>query len=333
MRAAVMTAKDTIELREVAVPTVDRGTALLRPVRVGLCGSDLHALAGAHPFVDFPIRPGHEVLAEVVETSDGSRAPGERVVVQPNIVCGACHYCRQGRPNLCAHLAVIGFQTEGALAERMLAPLDRLHVVPDAMSDAAAGLVEPLTTAVHAVRVAGDLTGAMVAVLGAGSIGLLTMLAARHAGARAVAVTDLRAPKLERATALGADLAVDARDDDLVERVRSALSPRPDIVFDCVADQASMDQAVALTLKGGTTVIVGVPHGPVRVPIELVQDRELRIQGTAMYDRHDMARAIELIGEGLPVGDLVTAEFPMDRLEDAFAAAAAGEQVKVHVLL
>jgi 2-desacetyl-2-hydroxyethyl bacteriochlorophyllide A dehydrogenase len=194
-----------------------------------------------------------------------------------------------------------------------------------------AAMVEPLSTATHAVRVAGGVDGRAVAVLGAGSIGLLTLLTAVAGGAAAVAVTDPLAAKRDMAASLGADLTVDPLASDAVERIRSGLPWRPDVVFDCVASQSSIDQAIALALKGGTVVVVGVPRGPVQVPLPLVQDRELRLQGTAMYVREDVEEAIALIAGGrVPAARLVTARYGLEDAPEAFRAAG-GDQVKVHL--
>ncbi len=182
-----------------------------------------------------------------------------------------------------------------------------------------AAMVEPLSTATHAVRVAGDLEGKTVAVLGAGTIGLLTLLTARASGAVAAAVTDPIDAKRALALELGADLAVDPTQDGAVERIRDGLPWRPDVVFDCVSSQASTDQAIALALKGGTVVVEGVPRGDVRVPLPLIQDRELRLQGTAMYTREDVERAVGLIEGGVvPAARLVTAEFPLEQAAERF---------------
>jgi 2-desacetyl-2-hydroxyethyl bacteriochlorophyllide A dehydrogenase len=200
------------------------------------------------------------------------------------------------------------------------------------MSMTEAAMVEPLSTATHAVRVAGELDGASVAVLGAGTIGLLTMLTARASGAAAVAVTDPVAGKRALALELGADLAVDPTAGDPVRRIRGELPWRPDVVFDCVASQASVEQAIGLALNGGTVVVEGVPRGAVQVPLPLVQDREVRIQGTAMYTREDVLRAIGLVADGrVPAARLVTAEFPLERTAEAFRAASAGSEIKVHI--
>lgn len=333
-RQLVMTAPGRLEFREIDDPVPGPHDVLVRPRAVGICGSDLHALAGHHPFIDLPCAPGHEVagVVEAVGEAVEDYRPGDRVLVEPNLVCGHCPYCTSGRYNLCDHLAVFGCQTSGAMADRFTIPATRLHHVPDGLDDRAAALVEPLSTGTHAVRGVGDLTGRTVAVLGAGSIGLLTMLAAKAAGAAAVAVTDLAPGKRDRAARVGADVVVDAADAAAVTIVRDGLGGRPDVTFDCVAVQTTTDQAVQLALKGGTIVVVGVPVGPVQIPLPLIQDRELVIRGTAMFVREDVQRAIELIEEGLvPVHEIVTATLPFDQGVEAFALAGTESQVKVQL--
>jgi len=336
MRQVVIAAPDEIRVGDAAWPEPRRGDLLVRSRAVGICGSDLHAMEGRHPFIDLPVVPGHEAagVVEAVGRDVGAFAPGDRVLLEPNLVCGECRQCRSGRYNLCEHLVVVGCTTSGAMGEAFAAPAHRFHHLPDGMSMTAAALVEPLSTGTHAVRIAALAAGASVAVLGAGSIGLLTMLAARAAGASAIAVTDPIPAKRERAAALGADLVLDPREDGMVERLRDGLPHRPDVVFDCVANQSSTDQAIALALKGGTVVVVGVPRGAVNIPLPLIQDREVRLQGTAMYVREDVERAIELIGAGVvPVDAVVTATFPLEQAPEAFAAAASGEHVKVQIAL
>lgn len=336
IRRVRIAAPHDIRVEDAASPEPGAGELRVRSRAVGICGSDLHALEGRHPFIDLPVVPGHEV-AGVVDAVAGDVdgfAPGDRVLLEPNLVCGECAHCRSGRYNLCERLVVVGCTTSGAMGDAFTAPARRFHHVPDGMSMSAAALVEPLSTATHAMRIAGSVAGASVAVLGAGSIGVLTMLVARAAGAAAIAVTDPIAAKRDRAAALGADLVVDPREDGAVERIRAELPHRPDVVFDCVAGQSSTDQAIALALKGGTVVVVGVPTGPVTIPLPLIQDRELRLQGTAMYVRQDVERAIELVAGGVvPADALVTTTFPLERAPEAFAAAASGDHVKVQIAL
>jgi len=332
MRQVVLAAPGVVEVRDGPLPEPAAGELRVRAEVVGICGSDLHALAGEHPFIELPVVPGHEAAGVVDAVGAGADgfAVGDRVLLEPNLVDGTCRYCAGGRYNLCEHLAVVGCQTAGALAGAFVAPAGRFHAVPEGMSARDAAMVEPLSTATHAVRVAGGVRDRTVAVLGGGSIGLLTMLVARADGAAAVAVSDPLEGKRALALELGADLAVEPG--GAVAEIRSGLPWRPDVVFDCVANAASVAQACALASKGGTIVIEGVPRGAVEVPLHLVQDHELRLQGTAMYVREDVVRAIELIGTGdVPAGRLVTAELPLEAAAEAFALAGGGGAVKVHL--
>lgn len=326
------------DLDRVTVETVERPVpgprdALVRMSVAGVCGSDTHAVHGRHPFIPLPYHPGHEVVGVVHAVGDQVTAvvPGQRVTVEPTLPCGRCKTCRTDRPNLCENLRFFGCGwQEGGMADYFTVPADRLHPVPDDLDDLTAALIEPLSTPVHAVRLAGDLAGRAVAVLGAGPIGLLVLAVVRAHGARRVVVTDVLAAKRERALALGADDVVDAAAPDAADQVRAALGESADVVFDCVAVQATLGQAVALAGKGGTVVVVGVPAAEVTVPLPLVQDQQIRIQGSATYLAEDFREAIALLrGGAVRAGDLVTAVHGLDAVADAFADAAGGGQLKV----
>lgn len=327
MRQVVLAAAGELRIEEAPLPQPGPGELRVRAQAVGICGSDLHAFADEHPFIDLPVVPGHEAAGLVDAIGEGVKGftPGEAVLLEPNLVDHRCSYCESGRYNLCDNLQVVGCQTSGALAEAFVAPAERFHRIPDGMTMPEAAMVEPLSTATHAVRVADGVRDRTVAVLGAGSIGLLTMLTARAAGAAAIAVTDPLEAKRALARELGADLVADPTDPEAVGQIRAGLPWRPDVVFDCVSTEASMAQAITLALKGGTVVVEGVPRGPVSIPLHLVQDREVRLQGTAMYVSEDVKRAIELISAGqVPVQGLVTRSFALGEAAQAFQAAATG---------
>jgi 2-desacetyl-2-hydroxyethyl bacteriochlorophyllide A dehydrogenase len=218
------------------------------------------------------------------------------------------------------------------MAEAFTAPASRFHRVPDGMTWTEAALVEPMSTATHATRIVGDLRGAIVVVLGAGSIGLLTLLAAKAAGASTVVISDPLEVKRAHAIELGAAAAFDPILPGFVQQVRKSLPHRPDIVFDCVAGQASITQGIALAEKGGTVIVIGIAQRPVEIPLPVVQDREIRIQGSAMYVAEDVLLAIELISNHtVNAARMVTATFPLERAAEAFAAARSGNHLKVQV--
>ncbi|WP_245685571.1 zinc-dependent alcohol dehydrogenase [Streptomyces yerevanensis] len=337
IRRVLVRSIDDIQIERTDAPVPGAGELLVRTTVVGVCGSDTHAALGHHPFIDLPYRPGHEAVGVIASVGAGVEdfASGDRVLIEPNLYCGQCFQCRSGRYNICQELKVFGCQTPGAMADLFTIPAARVHRVPGGMTDIEAALVEPLATPVHAVAKAGDLTGRTVVVLGAGPIGLFTLIAARHAGAARIAVTDLMDGKRERALRLGADTALPADAPDLVEQVHAALGGPVDVVFDCVAREQSMAQATGLVAKGGHIVVVGVgAGGPTPIRLDLVQDREIRIEGTLMYTAEDYRTAISLISSGtIDVDEVVTATYGLEDAGKAFAASLQPEHVKVLVTL
>jgi 2-desacetyl-2-hydroxyethyl bacteriochlorophyllide A dehydrogenase len=332
-RVVVHPGRIAVEAAEVPVP--GPAEALVRTLVAGVCGSDLHAARGHHPFVPLPYRPGHEVVGviEAAGPQAGSWTPGQRVIVEPDLPCWHCKMCTSGRENLCENLQFFGCgYAQGGMADYFTLAANRLHPVPDALDDHTAALIEPLSTPVHAVRLAGEVTGRSVAVLGAGTIGLFTLAVLRAHGVGRVVVTDPLPAKRERAAALGADATIDAGTGDVAGRVRGALGGSADIVFDCVSIQSSMDQAIAMADKGGTVMVVGVPARDVTVPLPIIQDHQIRIQGSATYLPEDYASSATLLSRGaVAVADFVTGTRPLDQVAEAFELAWSGDHVKVLV--
>lgn len=326
---------DSVLVGQAVVPSPEPGEALVQMTITGVCGSDTHAVHGRHPFIPLPYHPGHEVVGVVREVGADVEdvAVGDRVTVEPTLPCWNCKMCVTGRQNLCENLRFFGCGYEqGGMADYFTVPANRLHPIPAEFTDQQAILVEPLSTPVHAVRLAGDVRGKAVVIIGAGTIGLLVLAVVRAHGAGRVVVTDVLTSKRERALALGADAALDSAAPDLVAQARAALGESADVVFDCVAIQPTVDQAIAMALKAGTVVIVGVPAADVTVPLAIMQDQQVRLQGSATYLPEDYRESIELITAGaVRPEDFVTASFPLERVAEAFALSTAGEQVKVVV--
>jgi 2-desacetyl-2-hydroxyethyl bacteriochlorophyllide A dehydrogenase len=335
-RRVVVSAPDVIEVVTEPVPPLEPGEVLVEMSVSGVCGSDKAGAHGEHAFMKPPYYPGHEVVGVVVALSDGVRdvVVGDRVTVEPTLVCGHCKPCRHGAENLCENLQFFGCgYREGGMADVFSVPARRLHKVPEAFTDHQAALIEPLATPVHAVRLAGDLAGRTVVILGAGTIGLLALTAARHAGAATILSTDPVAAKRELALKMGADVAVDARADDLAEVVRAELGESADVVFDCVAYQSTVEAAVKMAIKGGTVVVVGGARKPVTIDLPVIQEYQIRLQGSATYRSEDFDEAIEIIGSDTFDADrFITATYPLTEAAGAFAAIASGNEVKILVL-
>jgi 2-desacetyl-2-hydroxyethyl bacteriochlorophyllide A dehydrogenase len=335
-RVVVHPGRIAVETADVPVP--GPGEALIRSLVAGVCGSDLHAARGHHPFVALPYRPGHEVVGiieSVGSSASAAWAPGQRVIVEPDLPCWTCKMCTSGRENLCENLQFFGCgYPQGGMADYFTLAANRLHAVPDVLDDHTAALIEPLSTPVHAVRLAGDVAGRTVAVLGAGTIGLFTLAVLRAHGAGQVVITDPNPAKRERAAALGADATIDARSPDVAGQVRSVLGGSADIVFDCVAVQSSIDQAIAIADKGGTVVVVGVPAREVTIPLPILQDHQIRIQGSATYLPQDYEESASLLRRGaVRKEDFVTVTRPLDQVAEAFELASSGQHVKVLVTI
>jgi 2-desacetyl-2-hydroxyethyl bacteriochlorophyllide A dehydrogenase len=331
----VVVSPDSIDVVDAPTPEPMSGEVLVHSVVSGVCGSDTHAAHGRHPFIDLPYHPGHEVVGVIAALGPGvdGLEVGQRVTVEPDLPCWNCKQCRRGTQNLCENLRFFGCgYSQGGMADYFTIPADRLHVIPDELDYRAAALIEPMSTPVHAVRIAGDVSDKAVVILGAGTIGLLVLAVVRAHGARRVVVTDPLPAKLARASRLGADAVLDAGTADVVAQARAALGESADVVFDCVAITATVRQAVELASKGGTVVIVGVPADDVNVPLPVVQDHQIRIQGSATYLPEDYAESIRLLVDGdVRVDDIVTAEVPLTRVADAYELSSGGQHVKVLV--
>ena len=350
----------------------------LRPLLSGICGSDLATLDGRssryfEDMVSFPFVPGHEVVgildAGGLDHAGRVLGPGTRAVIEPVLGCAPrhivppCPQCSEGHTGLCGNIAfgglAPGLQT-GYCADTgggwSTAPLvahgSQLHAVPDRFSDEDAVMVEPTACAVHAVLSAAIEPGDLVAVLGAGTLGLATVAAldqvVRPATACAVTVGAKHARQRELAVALGADTVVSP--DQLPRALRSQarslvlggrLSNGADVVFDCVGTTDSLGQALAMVRPRGKVVLVGMP-GTVSVDLAPLWHRELNLVGAYAYGeersgpadnpRRTFELAMEVVA-GAGLGSLVSAAYPLERYEEAIIhAGAAGRRGAVKVV-
>lgn len=161
MLQQVMTAPGEIEFREVPVPEITDKQVLVKIMNIGICGSDIHVYHGKHPFTSYPVTQGHELSAQVVKVGAAVTGlePGQKVTIQPQVVCGECYPCRHGKYNLCENLKVMGFQTTGTASEYFAVDAAKVTPLPDSMSYEEGAMIEPLAVAVHAIRQAGDVAG------------------------------------------------------------------------------------------------------------------------------------------------------------------------------
>ena len=300
MLQQVMTAPGKIEFREIPVPEIGENEVLIKIMKIGVCGSDIHVYHGEHPFTSYPVTQGHEVSGEVVKTGTAVSGikPGQKVTIQPQVVCGRCYPCRHGKYNLCEELKVMGFQTTGVASHYFAVDQAKVTPLPDEMSYDEGAMIEPLAVAVHAVRRAGDVKGAKIAVLGAGPIGILVAQAAKGMGADQVMITDVSSLLLEKAKECGVDFCVNTRTQDFGEAMVHNFGPdKADVIYDCAGNNITMGQAIKYARKGSVIILVAVFAGPGQLDLAVLNDHELDLNTSMMYRNEDYLDAIRLVNE------------------------------------
>jgi L-iditol 2-dehydrogenase len=339
MLQAVMTAPGKIDIRDVPRPEPAADEVLIQIKRIGVCGSDIHVFHGLHPYTSYPVVQGHEVAGIVAATGADVTgfAPGDKVVFMPQVTCGVCYPCRHGMYHICDQLKVMGFQTNGAAQELFPVPAEMVLKVPDSISLDQAAMIEPVSVAVHALSRVGSVEGQKVVVLGAGTIGNLVAQVARASGAAAVMITDISNYKLEKARECGTAITVNTTESQLGEAILKHFGPdKADLILECVGAQETITQAVENARKGSTIVVVGVFGKKPLVDLGLVQDRELSLVGTLMYQKRDYERAIDLVANNkLLLDPMVTHRFAFKDFLDAYHTIeeVKGESMKVMIEL
>lgn len=301
-----------LEVVEVETPKPKIGEVLLAIKAIGICGSDLHTFEGQHPFVSYPVLPGHEISGEIIEVGAGvdKALVGKKAVIEPSIPDGTRPKFENGRYNIASDLRVMGFQTPGAMSEYFAVSLDNIHLVPDDFSHEQGAFVEPAAVAVHGVRLAGNIAGLDVAVIGAGTIGLLVAQVAKAYGAASVTIADLNSERRAMAEQLG------------IAAVEALSEQSYDVVAECVGIAATLKSAILACHKGATVLVLGVFGVDVAIPAGLIQDWELRLLGSLMYVGDDYREAIRLMETGqLNVAPMVTDRFALQDAPAAFAKA------------
>lgn len=317
-----MTEPGKIEFREIPVPEIGAGQALVKIMEIGVCGSDIHVYHGEHPFTSYPVTQGHEVSGVIEKLGDGVEGlkVGQKVTIQPQVVCGECWPCRNGKYNLCESLKVMGFQTTGVASEFFAVDAEKVTPLPEEMSLEEGAMIEPLAVAVHAVRRAGDVTGKDICVLGAGPIGILVAQAAKGLGAGQVMVTDVSGLRLEKAKECGADMVVNTRERDFGEAFVEFFGPdKADVIYDCAGNDVTMGQAIKYARKGSTIILVAVFAKMASVDLAVLNDHELDLNTSMMYRSEDYEKAIELVQEGkVRLMPLLSKRFPFREYLEAY---------------
>jgi threonine dehydrogenase-like Zn-dependent dehydrogenase len=271
MRALVFTGPGAVELQQVPVPEAGPGEQVLSVRAAGICGSELHGFRSVG-FRKPPLIMGHEFAGETTD--------GRRVVVNPLVSCGSCDLCRRGAPQLCRVRELLGVHRPGGFADRVVVPAGAVHDLPEDMAWEAATLVEPLANAVHAWKQVGLQGGERVAIIGAGAIGLVSLLVARHLGVGDVTVVDRSPSRLDVADRLGAT------------RRATELEGEYDVVLDAVGLGATRAAAVEAVRPAGTTVWLGLAEPESGFEGNALVRQEKKVIGSFAYRPDDFVEAL-----------------------------------------
>lgn len=330
MRAVVIESPNQLNITTLPDPTPGPSDVIVRVTAVGLCGTDVHMLAGEFGPTRYPVVPGHEFCGEIVGVGSavsGWKA-GDLVGADPAIYCEACHFCSIGRGNLCENWRTIGITEDGACAEYVKVPAKNLYRLPADLEPRYGTLIEPLSTIVHGLDIVRPQLGDHFLIYGAGTMGLLYLQTAKRAGAASVEVVDLNEGRLQVARRLGADHAVTSADQ--LERNAEGW----EIVVDCTGAVPAIEDAFSRVRRGGTFQQFGCAPDQATAsfsPFRIYND-EIRIVGSMAILR-SYGRAVELLGQGvIDAPTMVTHGFRLDLYAEALEAFREGTGRKIQIL-
>jgi L-iditol 2-dehydrogenase len=326
MRALVARKPNDVMVADWDDPTPGPGDAVVAVASCGVCGTDRHIANGTYP-ATYPNVLGHEIAGTVVAAGDGvTRIKlGDRVAVDPNIACRTCAPCLRGDVHLCERLGAIGVTRPGGMAPRVLAPQQQLYHIPHGLTLDDAAFAEPLSCVVHGLERITMQPGAAVAILGAGSIGLLAPPAARAAGAASIVISEPSAVRRELAEALGAD---EVYTPDMIEH--ESHTDGYDTVIDCSGSPEAVLTAIRLARRGADILLFGVAPAGAKVAIEPYElyRKELRIVASNI-NPNTMEKAIALLAAGtVRVGSIVSERVALDELPKLLLSKPSPREVK-----
>ncbi len=329
MKAAVLHGLDDLRIEEVSLPTIGDNDLLIKVAYNGLCGTDaseyhkgalMVPLEKPHPNSKHQGATilGHEFVGTVVEAGGNVKSyVGKKVACGAGVSCGNCKRCKEGRTNLCDHYYTLGLSTHGGLAEFVAAPATTCVEIPDGLSFERAALAQPLAVGIHGVRRAGVKAGDTVYLLGAGAIGAFVCVALRNKNVTVVAA-DISQDRLDVVKQLGVSKTLLISKDATIQDLKDQFGNQADVVFETSGTPGGIAKAVALTLMGGTTMLLGLNKAPQELVFADPVLREVTLQTTVAHVcMDDMPEALELLADGT-VADLLTG--PTYKLEDAKSA-------------
>ena len=338
MKAAFFLGNESFDVVEQDIPEVSNDEVLIRNKFCGVCGTDVHIYFGEPGSADVnpPVVLGHEYSGVVVKTGMNVKniTVGSHVTVDPNIYCGECIWCRNGKKQMCPNMQAVGVTRNGGFEEYSVVPKEQVFRLDDNVPFEYAAMAEPLACCIHGIDTAQIKTGDNVVIVGGGAIGLIMAQLAKLSGAAKVVVSEPVEQRRNAACEIGADLTVDPINEDIVSRISDFFGePGADVVIECVGNVAAVDSAVKMAKKGGTIVLFSVPKIGSEYSLDLfsVYKKELTIKGSFVNpDTHQ--RAVNLINSGrINFKPIITHKYSIDEIEEAIKMQMSNDSIKVIV--
>lgn len=337
MKASRFLGNKTFAVTDLPTPHAGPGELVLRNQVCGVCGTDVHIYHGepGSAGVNPPVVLGHEYSGEVVEVGEGVTgfAVGDHVTVDPNIYCGHCAYCQNGKKQLCPSMEAIGVTRDGGFAQYSLIPASQAFKLEPTVPWEAAAMAEPLACCLHGIDLAGIQVGDKVCVVGGGAIGLLMVQLAKLSGAPQIVLSEPNEKRRQVGLQLGANAALDPTRPDSQEAFAQVLGGGANVVIECVGNVPAVKSAFQFAGKGATVLLFSVPKvdATFDLPLFDVYKKELTIKGSFVNpDTH--ARAVALINSGkVDFDPIITHRFTLDQLPEAIAMQMSDASIKVVV--
>lgn len=323
MKAVVYRRPNELEVGDVPRPRAGAGEVVLKVHACGICGSDLHAVQHGFGMPPGSVM-GHEFCGEIAELGPdvSGYAEGERVTSLPYIGCGTCEFCRKGQGIHCENIRGLGLgQLPGAYAEYVMCAAKSLFKLPTTVDSRLGALVEPLSVGLHGVKRAGLGPGASCVVMGAGPIGLATLVWCKARGASTILVSELAAGRAELARRLGATEVVDPAAQNPAERMRELTGRAPDLVFECVGVRSTLESAIHMVSTLGRVVVLGVCMEPDQItPVSCIF-KEISLHFVLGYNDAEFQETIDALSSGkIDPRPMVTDIIGVEQVPEMFQA-------------
>lgn len=334
MLAAVYKGDKQFDLTEYPVRNLNEGEVLVKVNSCGICGTDHHILAGK-TYANVPVILGHEYSGTVVDKAEGIErvALGDKVVIDPNIYCGKCKYCRKGMINFCENHQALGVTINGGFAEYSHVPVSQIYRLPTDFNLSEAAFAEPLSCCLRGIQQAEIKVGDSVVIIGGGSIGLIMIQLARMSGASNVILIEPLLHKREIAFKLGADLTLDPNESDSIDKLIDYTNGGAEVAIECVGMNKTVEMSLDLVDRGGTVVIFGLAPvvAEAKLNLQKMFQKEIRIHNSFL-NPYTFETAVNLLTtRKINVSDLLTHQTPLENIKELFYSNDLSGNIKIQV--